>query len=119
MYRHLLNKPSQEHVQQIITNAVEIEIEFLTEALPVALIGMNNKLMAQYIKFVADRLLVELQCEKVCLPLKGLYIQNNADLSKIKSAFIKKERKNYKLSILLKLLSTQFISFTWLFVELV
>jgi ribonucleotide reductase beta subunit family protein with ferritin-like domain len=65
MFRHLVNKPSQERVYHIVKNAVEIEVEFLTEALPVALIGMNSGLMVQYIKFVADRLLRELQCEKV------------------------------------------------------
>merc|ERR1719337_651336 len=65
MFRHLANKPSQERVYEIVCNAVEIEIEFLTEALPVALIGMNSLLMIQYIKFVADRLLRELDCEKV------------------------------------------------------
>merc|ERR1712051_1177403 len=65
MFRHLVDKPSQERVYEIVCNAVEIEIEFLTEALPVALIGMNSILMIQYIKFVADRLLRELDCEKV------------------------------------------------------
>jgi len=65
MFRHLVNKPSPARVLEIVENAVEIEIEFLTEALPVALIGMNSDLMVQYIKFVADRLLVELECEKV------------------------------------------------------
>jgi len=65
MFRHLVDKPSQERVYEIVCNAVDIEIEFLTEALPVALIGMNSVLMIQYIKFVADRLLVELNCEKV------------------------------------------------------
>ena len=64
MFRHLVNKPSKERVLEIVTNAVEIECEFLTEALPVALIGMNCGLMTEYIKFVADRLLVELECEK-------------------------------------------------------
>ena len=67
MFKHLVNKPSQERVLEIITDAVEIEIEFLTDALPVALIGMNSTLMVQYIKFVADRLLKELDCEKVSL----------------------------------------------------
>ena len=52
-------------MESIIREAVEIECEFLTEALPVALIGMNETLMVQYIKFVADRLLRELDCEKV------------------------------------------------------
>jgi len=65
MFRHLVNKPSPASVESIIREAVEIECEFLTEALPVALIGMNEILMVQYIKFVADRLLVELDCEKV------------------------------------------------------
>jgi len=65
MFRHLVNKPSPARVESIIREAVEIECEFLTEALPVALIGMNGTLMIQYIKFVADRLLRELDCEKV------------------------------------------------------
>merc|ERR1712204_47327 len=65
MFRHLANKPSQERVYSIVCDAVAIEIEFLTEALPVALIGMNSVLMIQYIKFVADRLLRELGCDKV------------------------------------------------------
>merc|ERR1711978_818294 len=64
MFRHLVDKPSQERIYEIVCNAVDIEIEFLTEALPVALIGMNSVLMIQYIKFVADRLLRELNCEK-------------------------------------------------------
>lgn len=65
MFSHLVNKPSKQRVVQIISDAVTIEQEFLTDALPVALIGMNNGLMRQYIEFVADRLLVELGCEKV------------------------------------------------------
>jgi len=65
LFQHLVNKPSQERVYEIVKDAVEIECEFLTDALPVALIGMNCDLMVQYIKFVADRLLVELECEKV------------------------------------------------------
>ena len=64
MYSHLKNKLTEERVLKIVCEAVEIEIEFLTEALPCALIGMNCDLMAQYIKYVADRLLVELKCEK-------------------------------------------------------
>lgn len=67
MFNHLVNKPSQERIHHIIREAVKIEQEFLTDALPVRLIGMNSDLMNQYIEFVADRLLVELKCEKVCL----------------------------------------------------
>ena len=65
MFSHLVNKPTQERVYEIVTDAVAIEQEFLTDALPVELIGMNCKLMRQYIEFVADRLLVELHCDKV------------------------------------------------------
>ena len=62
---HLVNKLSKEQVKAIIMDAVEIEKEFVTDALPVRLIGMNSDLMAQYIEFVADRLLKELGNEKV------------------------------------------------------
>jgi ribonucleoside-diphosphate reductase beta chain len=62
---HLVNKLPKEEIQEIITVAVDIEKEFVTESLPVKLIGMNADLMSQYIEFVADRLLVELGNEKV------------------------------------------------------
>lgn len=62
---HLTNKLPKSKIEEIITNAVEIEKEFILEALPVRLIGMNSDLMSQYIEFVADRLLVELGNEKV------------------------------------------------------
>jgi len=65
MFRHLVHKPSEERVLEIIRDAVVIEQEFLTEALPVAMIGMNCDLMRTYIEFVADRLLLELGCSKV------------------------------------------------------
>ncbi|OQV14851.1 Ribonucleoside-diphosphate reductase subunit M2 [Hypsibius exemplaris] len=64
MFSHLVNKPSQERILEIITDAVRIEQEFLTEALPCNLIGMNCTLMKRYIEYVADRLLKELSCEK-------------------------------------------------------
>ena len=63
--KHLINKLSKKTVEKIILDAVAIEKEFVTDALPVNLIGMNAKLMQQYIEFVADRLLVELGNEKV------------------------------------------------------
>jgi ribonucleoside-diphosphate reductase beta chain len=61
---HLNNKLSEEKVRSIILDAVKIEKEFILEALPVRLIGMNSELMSQYIEFVADRLLMELGCKK-------------------------------------------------------
>ena len=58
--KYVVNKLSKEEIKQIILDAVEIEKEFILDALPVKLIGMNSDLMSQYIEFVADRLLVEL-----------------------------------------------------------
>lgn len=63
--KHIKNKLPKDQVEKIITDAVEIEKEFVCDALPVRLIGMNSELMSQYIEFVADRLLVELGNEKV------------------------------------------------------
>ncbi len=64
MYSLLNNKLSTERIAEIVTNAVELEKEFICDALPVDLIGMNSRLMSQYIEFVADRLLVALGNEK-------------------------------------------------------
>jgi ribonucleoside-diphosphate reductase beta chain len=63
--KYLQHKLPESQVRDVITNAVEIEKEFVTEALPVKLIGMNADLMCQYIEFVADRLLQALGCSKV------------------------------------------------------
>ena len=62
---HIVNKLPKKTIEKIILDAVNIEKEFICEALPVRLIGMNADLMSQYIEFVADRLLVELGNEKV------------------------------------------------------
>ena len=65
LYReHIVEKLPEEKVRGIIKDAVEIEKEFVTESLPVRLIGMNSDKMQQYIEFVADHLLVELGLEK-------------------------------------------------------
>lgn len=65
LYKHIVNKLSQERIYEIIGNAVEIEKKFVTESLPVELIGMNSKLMTQYIEFVADRLIFALGYQKL------------------------------------------------------
>ena len=65
LYDMLENKLPKSQVVSIIRDAVECEHDFVTDALPVSLIGMNSKLMCQYIEFVADRLLVSLGCEKI------------------------------------------------------
>ena len=64
IYSKLVNKLPQEQIYNIIGNAVEIECEFVRDALPVELLGMNSGLMSQYIEFCADRLLVALGCDK-------------------------------------------------------
>ena len=61
---HLVNKVPKERIRGIIVDALNIEREFITESLPASLIGMNAKLMTQYLEFVTDRLLQELGCEK-------------------------------------------------------
>jgi ribonucleoside-diphosphate reductase beta chain len=61
---HLVNKVPKERIREIIVQALDIEREFITESLPVSLIGMNATLMTQYLEFVADRLLVELGCDR-------------------------------------------------------
>ena len=65
MYHHLRNKVSQERVEQIMRQAVDIEIEFITESIPCNMIGMNAGLMKTYIKYVADRLLSQLEFDKI------------------------------------------------------
>lgn len=65
LYSSSDKKIPQEDVYSIVKEAVEIECEFATDALPVELIGMNSKMMSQYIKFVADRLLVSLGYNKL------------------------------------------------------
>jgi ribonucleoside-diphosphate reductase beta chain len=62
---HINNKLTEERVKSIICEAVEIEKEFVTESLPVSLVGMNAKLMSQYIEYVADYWLMELGYTKV------------------------------------------------------
>jgi ribonucleoside-diphosphate reductase beta chain len=65
LYSKLVNKLQQSEIHQIISEAVEIENEFICEAIPCKLIGMNSELMTQYIKFVADRLCVQLGQEPI------------------------------------------------------
>lgn len=64
IYKHLNNKLPTETIMEILTNAVDIEMKFVSESLPVELIGMNSVLMGQYIQFCADRLLFSLGCPK-------------------------------------------------------
>ena len=63
--RYIKDKVSEERIKEIICSAVDIERTFITESLPVSLIGMNSKLMEQYIEFTADFWLQALGCSKV------------------------------------------------------
>jgi len=65
LYSKLVKKLDKSRIHEIIKEAVEIESEFICEALPCRLIGMNAELMTQYIKFVADRLCVQLGYKKI------------------------------------------------------
>ena len=65
IYSYLENKLSEETVKNIISEAVEIEKEFIVESIPCKLIGMNSALMTEYIEFVADRLMLQLGYNKI------------------------------------------------------
>ena len=65
LYNKLENRLSQEEIHTLISGAVEIEKEFITESIPCRMIGMNAKLMKQYIEFVADRLCLQLGYDKI------------------------------------------------------
>ncbi|KAM4689199.1 ribonucleoside-diphosphate reductase subunit M2 B [Discoglossus pictus] len=95
MFRYLVNKPSEERVTEIIVNAVRIEQEFLTESLPVNLIGMNCVLMKTYIEFVADRLLVELGYSKVFKAENPFDFMENISLEG-KTNFFEKQVAEYQ-----------------------
>ena len=67
-----------ERIEEILREAVEIEIEFITLSIPCRLIGMNSDLMTQYVKYVADRLLVQLDSwckdtKQVCFRIFALF----------------------------------------------
>ena len=65
MHSYLKNKPSVERIKEIIMDAVSIEKEFITDALPCSLIGMNSEKMSEYIEYVADRLLKQSGHDKI------------------------------------------------------
>lgn len=62
---HLVNRVPEERIREIIESALEIEKEFITESLPVSLIGMNSGLMSEYLEYVADRLMIDFKCKPI------------------------------------------------------
>lgn len=97
MFKHLKNKPSEEKIKSIITDAVEIEIEFLTVSLPCDLLGMNKNLMKQYIQYCADRLLVALDCTKVWNVSNPFDFMENISLNR-KANFFESRVSDYQKS---------------------
>jgi ribonucleoside-diphosphate reductase subunit M2 len=95
LFSHLNKRPSKQVIQDIIVDAVRIEQEFLTEALPCALLGMNATLMKQYIEFVADRLLVALGNEKVYRSTNPFDFMENISLGG-KTNFFEKRVGDYQ-----------------------
>jgi len=95
LYSHLKHKPSKELVESIISEAVTIEQEFLTDALPCALLGMNAKLMCQYIEFVADRLLLALGYTKIYHATNPFDFMENISLNG-KTNFFEKRVGDYQ-----------------------
>jgi ribonucleoside-diphosphate reductase subunit M2 len=95
LFSHLNHRPSKQAVQDIITEAVGIEQEFLTDALPCALLGMNANLMKQYIEFVADRLLQSLGNEKFYKSANPFDFMENISLAG-KTNFFEKRVGDYQ-----------------------
>jgi len=95
LFSLLNNRPSPGAVRAIITEAVEIEQEFLTDALPCALLGMNSTLMCQYIEFVADRLLLALGNTKVYNATNPFDFMENISLAG-KTNFFEKRVGDYQ-----------------------
>ncbi|SCZ87394.1 BZ3500_MvSof-1268-A1-R1_Chr2-2g04860 [Microbotryum saponariae] len=97
LFSHLNKRPGQGLVHRIVKEAVDIEKEFLTEALPVALIGMNSGLACKYIEFVADRLVVSLGFDKIYGTPNSLDFMESISLER-KANFFENRVSSYQLS---------------------
>jgi len=93
---HIINKLPKEKIRKIIIEALNIEREFVTETLPVSLIGMNEKLMTQYLEFVTDQLLVQLKCEKEFIATNPFDFIDTNNLQRKTSFFEKRASKFQK-----------------------
>lgn len=95
LFKDVRNKPTEKRIKELVHDAVSIEIEFLTESLPVQLIGMNCDLMEQYIKYIADRLLIELGCTKEYNTINPFDFMENISLDG-KTNFFEKRVSEYQ-----------------------
>ena len=98
--QHVVNKLPEQTVIDVIKDAVEIEKEFVTDALPVNLIGMNAELMRQYIEFVADRLLNELIGKKIYGATNPFDFMDMISLKGKTNFFEKRVKKKKKAGVL-------------------
>ena len=97
IYKHLRNKCEQKVVEQIFREAVLIEKEFILKAIPCDLIGMNSKLMSQYIEYVADRLLTQLGFKKIYNSTNPFDFMKKT-LTDVKANFFEGRPTQYKLA---------------------
>ena len=97
LYSKLVKKLDKARIHEIIKEAVEIEIEFICDALPCKLIGMNSDLMTQYIKFVADRLCVQLGYKKIYNVTNSFPFMEMISLES-KTSFFEKRVSDYALA---------------------
>lgn len=95
LFKYLGKKPPESQIREVIREAVDLEIEFLSEALPVSLIGMNKTSMGDYIKFVADRLLVELGLPKYYQTKNPFEFMDNISIEG-KTNFFEKRNAEYQ-----------------------
>jgi ribonucleoside-diphosphate reductase beta chain len=95
LYSKIINKEKEEIVRKIITDAVEIEKEFILDSLPCKLIGMNAELMSQYIEFIADRLSKDLGYNKIYGTKNPFGFMENINLE-LKNNFFENRGTNYQ-----------------------
>ncbi|XP_064167578.1 ribonucleoside-diphosphate reductase subunit M2-like [Anguilla rostrata] len=108
MFSHLRQRPSETRVKEVIMDAVAIEQEFLTGALPVSLIGMNCALMKSYIQFVADRLLLELGFSKMYNVENPFDFMENISLEGKTNFFEKRVGEYQKMGVMSKAVDNTF-----------
>jgi ribonucleotide reductase beta subunit family protein with ferritin-like domain len=95
LYSKIINRLSESTVHQMIMDAVRIEEEFIIESLPCRLIGMNSELMAEYIKFIADRLSIELGYSKIYNSANPFNFMENINIA-VKGNFFESRITSYQ-----------------------
>ena len=94
---HIVNRPTEERIKEIILSALEIEEQFICETLPVALIGMNNNMMRTYVRYVADQLLTQLGCSPIFNVENPFEFMNNIALHKtVQTNFFERRATQYQ-----------------------